>query len=212
MLRLHNKFHAGVANLNVVFDLGGVVFSWRPDDIINRIFDSPETQSLVKTRIFEHNDWVELDRGTLGIEEAVSRGASRTGLPDSEIERLLNQVPRSLTPFPETIELIRSVKNSGNRLFVLSNMQFASIAYLEEQHNIWDVFDGIVISCRIQKVKPEREIYEHLLSEHRLNATETVFIDDMSENLDAASLLGIQTIQFINTAQCRQDLMSLGCI
>jgi FMN phosphatase YigB (HAD superfamily) len=95
--------------LNVVFDLGGVVFSWRPDDIINRIFDGPETQSLVKARIFEHNDGVELDRGTLGIEEAV-------------------------------------------------------------------------------------------------------FIDDMSENLDAASLLGIQTIQFINAAQCRQDLMSLGCI
>ncbi len=212
MLRLHNKFHAGVANLNVVFDLGGVVFSWRPDDIINRIFDSPETQSLVKTRIFEHNDWVELDRGTLGFEEAVSRGASRTGLPDSEIERLLNQVPRSLTPVPETIELIRLVKNSGNRLFVLSNMQFASIAYLEEQHDIWDVFDGIVISCRIQMVKPEREIYQHLLSEHQLNAAETVLIDDMTENLDAASSLGIQTIRFMDAAQCRQDLVALGCI
>jgi putative hydrolase of the HAD superfamily len=198
--------------LNIVFDLGGVVFDWQPDKIIGHVFENPVTQRLVKTEIFEHADWAALDRGTLGFEEAVSRGASRTGLPDSEIERLLNQVPRSLTPFPETIELIRLVKNSDNRLFVLSNMQFASIAYLEEQHDIWDVFDGIVISCRIQKVKPEREIYEHLLSEHQLNATETVFIDDMSENLDAASLLGIQTIQFINAAQCRQDLMSLGCI
>jgi putative hydrolase of the HAD superfamily len=91
-------------------------------------------------------------------------------------------------------------------------MQFESIAYLEEQYDIWGLFDGIVISCRIQKVKPESEIYKHLLSEHQLNAAETVFIDDMSENITAASAAGIQTIQFINTAQCRQDLMRLGCI
>jgi putative hydrolase of the HAD superfamily len=83
-------------------------------------------------------------------------------------------------------------------------MQFASIAYLEETHSIWDMFDGIVISCRIQKVKPEIEIYEHLLAVHQLNAVETVFIDDMSENLVAAASIGIQTIRFLNPGQCRQ--------
>jgi len=198
--------------VNIVFDLGGVVFDWQPDKIIGHVFENAATQRLVKTEIFEHADWVALDRGTLDFDQAVNRGAERTGLPQREIERLLNAVPSSLTPIHDTIELIRAVRHTDHKLFVLSNMQFASIAYLEERHDIWDVFDGTVISCRIQKVKPERQIYEHLLSEHQLNATETVFIDDMSENLDAASLLGIQTIQFINAAQCRQDLMSLGCI
>jgi putative hydrolase of the HAD superfamily len=198
--------------LNIVFDLGGVVFNWQPDKIIGHVFENPVIQRLVKTEIFEHADWVALDRGTLDFDQAVDRGAERTGLPQREIERLLNAVPASLTPIHDTIELIRSIRNLDHKLFVLSNMQFESIAYLEEQYDIWDLFDGIVISCRIQKVKPESEIYKHLLSEHQLNAAETVFIDDMSENLDAASLLGIQTIQFINAAQCRQDLMSLGCI
>jgi putative hydrolase of the HAD superfamily len=90
-------------------------------------------------------------------------------------------------------------------------MQFASIAYLEETHSIWDMFDGIVISCRIQKVKPEIEIYEHLLAVHQLNAVETVFIDDMSENLVAAASIGIQTIRFLNPGQCRQELVNLKC-
>jgi len=197
------------ASLNIVFDLGGVVFNWQPDKLIRRVFESSETQSLIKTEILEHPDWLALDRGTLPFQDAVVRGAGRTGLPDSDIERLLNEVPRSLTPIHETIALIRSMAGSDHRLFVLSNMHFASIAYLEKEHDIWDMFDGAVISCRIKKIKPEIDIYEHLLNEYQLDAAETVFIDDMSENLVAARSVGIQTIQFRSPAQCRRDLTEL---
>jgi len=197
--------------MNIVFDLGGVVFNWQPETIIGRVFDDSETRDLVRTEIFEHTDWVELDRGTLALDQAIDRGASRTGLPWQDIERLFNEVPPSLTPIKETIELIRSLTDSDNKLFILSNMQFASIAYLEKKHQIWDMFDGIVISCRIQKVKPDIEIYEHLLTVHQLKSTETVFIDDMSENLAAASSIGIRTIKFENPSQCRQALVDLKC-
>ena len=199
-------------SLNIVFDLGGVVFNWQPDTIIRRVFQDPDTQDLVRAEIFEHADWVELDRGTIALDQAIVRGASRTGLPHADIEKLLNEVPRSLTPIQGTIELIRSMGGSNNRFFVLSNMHIASISYLEKKHKIWDMFDGIVISSRIQKVKPEIEIYEHLLSEYQLEASETIFIDDMSENLTAASSIGIQTIKFVDPPQCRHDLVNLKCI
>jgi len=198
--------------LNIVFDLGGVVFDWNPDKIVRRVFQDSATQDLVRAEIFEHADWVALDKGTIPLDQAIVRGASRTGLPRESIEKLLNEVPRSLTPIQGTIDLIRSIKDSNNRFFVLSNMHLASIEYLEKKHKFWDLFDGMVISSRTQKVKPDIEIYEHLLKEHKLIATETVFIDDMSENVAAASTIGIQTIRFVNPAQCRQGLMDLGCI
>ena len=192
--------------MNIVFDLGGVVFNWQPDAIIESVFEDTETQDLVRANIFQHADWVELDRGTLSLNRAIDRGASRTGLPRQDVERLLYAVPRFLTPINETIELILQLRNSRNRLFVLSNMHLASIAYLEQQHKIWDAFDGIVISSRIRMVKPDLEIYKHLLTEHELEPAETIFIDDTRENLDPASSIGIQTIQFFNPAQCRQAL------
>jgi len=198
--------------MNIVFDLGGVVFNWLPETIIKPAFADSATQDLVRREIFEHSDWVELDRGALGFDQAVVRGASRTGLPRESIEKLLNAVPPSLTPIQETIDLVRSIKDSNNRFFVLSNMHAASIAYLEEHHNIWDMFEGVVISSRIQMVKPEIRIYEYLLREYEMTPAETVFIDDMSENLAAASTTGIQTIRFINSVQCRQALVDLGCI
>ncbi|MDH3338699.1 MAG: HAD family phosphatase [Gammaproteobacteria bacterium] len=198
--------------MNIVFDLGGVVFNWQPDAIIRRVFQDPESQELVRAKIFEHADWVELDRGTITPDQAIVRGASRTGLPRESIEKLLNEVPRSLTPIQETIDLITSIRDSNNRFFILSNMHIASISYLEKKHKFWDMFDGIVISSRIQKVKPEIEIYEYLLKEYMLNAAETVFIDDMGENLAAASSIGIQTIRFVDPFQCRQALVDLECI
>jgi len=193
-------------NLNIVFDLGGVVFNWQPDAIIRSIFEDTDTQNLIRSEVFEHPDWVELDRGTIAMEQAIDRGATRTGLPSQDIERLLKAVPLFLTPIEATIELIRELSNTGNRLFVLSNMHLASIAYLEQRHRIWDVFDGIVISSRIQMVKPELQIYEHLLTLYQLEPSATIFIDDMQDNIAAAASLGIQTIRFVDSAQCGRAL------
>jgi putative hydrolase of the HAD superfamily len=91
-------------------------------------------------------------------------------------------------------------------------MHLASITYLEQRHTFWDVFDGIVISSRIKMVKPEIQIYEHLLNRYQLQPVDTVFIDDLQENLAAASSIGIQTIKFIDPDQCRHALRNLQCI
>jgi putative hydrolase of the HAD superfamily len=200
------------SSFNIVFDLGGVVFRWQPETIIKSLFEDAETQDRVREGIFEHPDWIELDRGTIALDQAIERGADRTGLPEQDIERLLNAVPRFLTPIDGTIDLIRTVWASNNRLFVLSNMHVASIKHLEEEHDIWSMFDGIVISSRIQKVKPELEIYEHLLDTYQLDAVETIFIDDMTENLEAATSIGIHTIRFVDPDQCRRALVDLNCI
>ena len=176
------------------------------DTIIESIFEDPDTQNLVRQEVFEHPDWVELDRGTIALEHAIDRGAARTGLPRQVIGRLLEAVPRFLTPIETTIDLIRKMSRTNHGLFVLSNMHLASIAYLEKNHGIWDLFDGIVISSRIQMVKPEPQIYEYLLEQYRLEPVETIFIDDLPENLEAASSLGIQTVRFVDAAQCERAL------
>lgn len=194
--------------MNIVFDLGGVVFNWRPEVLIASVFEDAETRDLVRQEVIEHSDWVELDRGTISFKRAVERGAQRTGLSLQDIERLLDAVPPSLTPIEETFELIRQLSNTSNRLFVLSNMHRASIAHLERQYDIWPLFDGVVVSCRIQMVKPEREIFEHLLDLYQLEPSETVFIDDLQENLESAASMGIHTIRFVDPGQCRRALMA----
>lgn len=196
--------------MNLVFDLGGVVVRWDPDAIIDSVFDHEKIKRKVKKGVFEDADWLELDRGTLGREDAIARAAKRTGVAEGEIKRLLHAVPPSLTVFPETVDLLRRLERKGYPLYCLSNMHFASIEYLEHTHDFWDLFKGRVISCRLQLCKPEAGIYEHLLRTYALDPAETVFIDDVQKNLNAAAKLGIKTLKFENAGQCERDLHRMG--
>lgn len=198
--------------MNLVFDLGGVVVRWDPDAIIAGVFSDPGIRSRVKADVFSHPDWLELDRGTLAREQAIARAAQRIGVALGEMRRLVHAVPPSLTVFPDTVELLYRLKREGYPLYCLSNMHFASIEYLESRHTFWDVFDGRVISCRLKLCKPERAIYEHLLQTYALEPGETVFIDDVQKNLDAAAELGIRTLRFENAAQCERELRALGLL
>ena len=196
--------------MNLVFDLGGVVVRWDPDAIIASVFPDRKIHSKLKADVFAHPDWLELDRGTLEREDAIGRAAQRTGMAVEDIRRLVHAVPASLVVFPDTVDLLHRLKRQGYPLYCLSNMHFASIEYLESAHTFWDLFDGRLISCRLQLCKPESAIYKHLLQTYALRASDTVFIDDVQKNLDAAAELGIRTVRFQSPAQCEQDLRALG--
>jgi putative hydrolase of the HAD superfamily len=198
--------------LNIIFDLGGVVFRWEPEKLIADTIKDKDLHAIVRSEILNHHDWIELDRGTLTEEAAILRGCERTGLPLSEISRLIKAVPPFLVPIDASVNLIDELKSFKNKLFVLSNMHIASINYLESNYSILDKFDGRVISCRIHKVKPEPDIYHHLIETYHLDINESVFIDDTSVNLDTAADLGLKTIQFENPAQCREELLKMGCL
>lgn len=196
--------------MNIVFDLGGVVFEWLPDRLVKSAFSDPKTQVLVRNEIITHPDWLELDRGSLPLEQAISRGAQRTGMSETELSDFFDQAPPSLTPIQESIDLIHELHESGeHRLFVLSNMHRTSIAHLESNYDFWSLFHARVISCRIGMVKPEPEIFRYLLESNGIDAQETVFIDDMQENVDAAAKHGINTIQFHNTRDCKRQLITM---
>lgn len=198
--------------MNVVFDLGGVVVAWRPDEILARAFEDPETRAIAKRELIGHPEWLELDRGTLTFDEAIERGARRSGLPESDVRRLLESVPPALEAFPETVALLRAVKAAGHALYFLSNMPAESMAYLEHRYDFWELFDGAVVSSRIGFCKPEPEIYKYLIDTHCLEPRETVFIDDVLVNVEAAQQLGIQTIHFASAAQCARELRRLGAL
>jgi putative hydrolase of the HAD superfamily len=202
----------GEVVLNIVFDLGGVVVTWEPEVIIAQVFADPAVQALVRTEIFGHADWLALDRGTLLRQDAIVRAVQRTGLAEADVAALLQQVPPALVAIAETVDLLYRLKAQGHTLFCLSNMHVASIEHLEKAYTFWEVFTGVVISCRLHVCKPEPAIYAYLLETYALNGATTVFIDDTEVNLTAAAQFGLHTIKFESPGQCERQLQTLGCI
>lgn len=95
--------------------------------------------------------------------------------------------------------LIRLSKSKKYRLFLLSNTNelhieavikiMGALRYAQFQQ----CFERFYLSQEIHLRKPEPEIYEFVLKENSLTAGETIFIDDLPYNTEAAAKQGIQT-------------------
>jgi putative hydrolase of the HAD superfamily len=198
--------------LDIVFDLGGVVLTWSPRAIVTEVFADEASRTLVLSKVFGHRDWIELDRGTLPIEAAISGAASRTGLPEADLARMFHRVPPALVPIPQMVDLLHRLKSRGHSLYCLSNLHANSFAHLKAKYTFWELFDGAVISCLAHLCKPEPAIYAHMIKTFGLSGPETLFIDDLEVNLDAAKPFGLRTIRFMTQAQCERELEAVGCI
>ncbi len=94
--------------------------------------------------------------------------------------------------------------------FALSNMEPDKFALRRARYGFFGLLDGCVISGLEGAAKPDRKIFEILLSRYGLEPAATVFIDDLPANVAAARELGVVAITFTTTARLRRDLRDLG--
>jgi putative hydrolase of the HAD superfamily len=195
---------------NVVFDFGGVLVKWRPQEIIDSFYAESHLRESLRTHAFQHDDWLDMDRGTLDEASIVRRCAARMARPESELVALFDHLRATLTPIEPTVKLLRELRQrQGLKLYGLSNMSETIFAYLDGRHDFFKLFDGIVVSAAVKLLKPEPAIYEHLRERFKLDFAETVFIDDYARNVESARRTGLPAIQFETTDQVRRELEPL---
>ncbi|WP_338890923.1 HAD family phosphatase [Aeromonas rivipollensis] len=192
----------------IIFDLGRVVVSWDPVGIVRSV-RGPDGAEALAELLFNHPDWLEVDRGTLSLHAMARQAEERTGLPMAQNLAILQAVPASLLPDPAMVALIEALYSAGHRLYALSNMGHASIDWLEQQE-FWRFFSGKVVSARVRMLKPEHDIYRYLLVSFDLKAGECLFIDDSPANVAAARALGLQGMVFTDAPGCRRQLVEQG--
>jgi len=195
---------------NVIFDFGGVLVSWRPQEIIDSFYAEPHLREALRTHAFQHDDWLDMDRGTLDEAGVVRRCAERMARPESELRAMFDHLRAALTPIEPTVALLRELRErAGLKLYGLSNMSASIFTYLDGRHDFFKLFDGIVVSAAVKLLKPEPAIYEHLRDRFELDFAESVFIDDMARNVESARRAGLPAIHFETTDQVRRELAPL---
>jgi putative hydrolase of the HAD superfamily len=111
---------------------------------------------------------------------------------------------------PETEALMEDVKNAGCKVGILSNMPYDFLGWARENIPLFTRYDAALFSCEEGVVKPEKAIYERIVSLLGCAYDEVVFFDDMEENVKGASLLGIRAFVFTDCASAGKTLRSLG--
>lgn len=187
----------------VVFDVGNVLLAWDTRRLLADHLPAGLDADLFRRSIFEHPDWVELDRGALDEEEAVARFVERTGAGVELVRRLVHESKAQLTPMPESLALLEELHGERVRLFCLTNMSHGTWEYLRPRHGFWARFERIVVSAQIGLVKPDAAIYRHLLATTGIDAATTAFFDDRPDNVAAARDAGIRAHRFEDAASAR---------
>jgi len=195
---------------NIIFDLGNVLLKFQPSEFLLRFTDDKEYIEQFIAKIFRSKIWMELDRGTISLEEAKIHFLSKYPKEEAFLTLFFNQWMDMLTPIEENINLLKDLRNLGYKTYILSNFIKETYTYIEQKYNISQLFDGQIISGVEKTIKPDKQIYLKLLSRYQLVPEESLFIDDVLSFLKPAKKLGIKTIWNKPGTALREELIKIG--
>lgn len=180
---------------NLVFDFGNVLIEWNPAKIL-AAFVKEEDRKRVEAAIFDSGLWAQTDTGQLTLEAAIQ--AAQTLLDSSysaTVEAIFTHWYETVDVYHQLQEKIFEWAQLGYGIYILSTT--SEIFYAVENAGLLPmtkVLTGKILSYEVGFAKPDKSIYQKLLTQYALHANQCVFIDDLQINLDAAKSLGFETI------------------
>jgi putative hydrolase of the HAD superfamily len=114
-------------------------------------------------------------------------------------------------PYPESLKFLGTLARTKRYILAALNNESREInEYRIKEFRLRDYFEAFFSSCYLGVRKPDAQIYRLALSITQREPAECVMIDDRGLNLECARELGMQTIQFQNVGQLKEDLGRLG--
>jgi FMN phosphatase YigB (HAD superfamily) len=170
-------------------------------------------------------DWKAGIQDTRDIQDAMMTHIAASNLTTAE-KNLYTQIVLMITTpaqliatkqiIIEGLQLARTLKKLGYKLYVLSNWDAASFQLFVKKfpelftYEDQDLFDGIMIAGQQHCLKPDQKIYQAYLKKFNIDPAQAIFIDDSLKNIQTAQKLGIDSIhcQHNNIAQVKKELIT----
>lgn len=194
----------------VVFDMGGVFVRLGPisevigeEDLSVEEFWTGWLSSPV-VRSFE--------RGRCSAEVFGEAIVKELGLAMSGEEFIARFVQWPKGFYPGAESLLRSLKEGGMPISVLSNTNALHWNKQIDHELITDLFDVQFTSYSIDMVKPDAEIFEYVVSKLDVAPEHILFLDDNQPNIDGADAVGIHAVRTRGIDEVRVALESFGLL
>ncbi len=133
------------------------------------------------------------DRGELSFKE-ICDNVSRDLHVD--MKTLMEEFLNAPKPHKEYIDLLRKLKEEGNRIVLLSNACDYIVPTIMKRFDILDLFDETYISYQIKHTKPSKEAYLYVLNKEGFQGKYAIFIDDRKDNVQGAIEAGINGLVY----------------
>lgn len=183
---------------NLIFDFGGVIINIDFENAFNAFVSAgvPHVKEVWK-KALSTGLLYEFEKGKLTPAAFRNEMNVLSGvyLTTEEFDRAWNAM---LLDIPEErVRLIEKLKKNY-RVFLLSNTNqihyddYSGMLAGYGYKKLDDLFHGAWFSFRMEKLKPDRAIYNEVVEKEGLVPTETLFVDDLQVNVDGAVSAGLK--------------------
>ena len=153
-----------------------------------------------------------LDRGTTSIADywrAVGRdnGVEFRQIDVHELWAIDHRAWLSVDP--ATLDVLHALAAGGTRLALLSNAGADFVGWLRHG-SFAPLFERVFVSGELQLVKPDAAIYEHVIAELGIDASDFLFVDNRSENVEGAQAVGGDGHVFTDAVSLESWLRSIA--
>jgi len=194
-----------------IFDLGGVLIDWNPRHLYRKLFDEDhEAMEAFLANVCTAEWNTQMDAGKSfaeGVAELVARFPEQAPLIQVFYTRWVEMISG---PIEETVAILSALRAAGHELHALSNWSAETFPLVQPRFEFLDWFETRVISGEIEKVKPDADIFHHLLESIGHAASDCLFIDDSVANIETAEALGFQVHHFRSPQQLQEHLDAMG--
>lgn len=192
----------------IFFDMGGVLvrtidleprrkweqrFGMRDWALQDLFFNSPIGQAAQIGRATTDDAWAYV--------------AAMLGLEADELRQLQADFWRGDTFDESLLALIRSLHTRYKTGLISNALPDARTVFADKLNG--DLFDILVFSGEEGVKKPDPEIFRRALARLGVHAEESIFVDDMLENVAAAQALGMRGVHFTSGDDLRRVLAQL---
>ncbi len=185
---------------NIIFDLGGVLLNIdynKTKEAFQKIgfadFDKMYNQ-FAANELFE-----QLETGKIS-EEDFYKAMLANGDKDLSVKDIRNAWNAMLLDFRKESLLFLNKMRSSHKLFLLSNTNaihqaaFNDSLIIQTNHaSLNSFFTKAYYSHELGLRKPNTDIFNYVLEDAKIEAADTMFIDDSFNNIETAQKLGFKT-------------------
>ncbi|MBD1210348.1 MAG: HAD family phosphatase [Ignavibacteria bacterium] len=200
--QLHDTFH-GIKN--IIFDLGGVLYNvdyslvekefatlQKPSSTESK--DNTSTPHISYTRQTQPEIFSKYEIGAVSTTEFCEGLRKELGLvgSDEELSKAWNSM--LLGVYPGRNALIWRLKQHYS-LALLSNTNEAHIEHVKpECQELFSLFEKLFYSYQMGLRKPDTAIFNAVVQTMHYEPSETLFIDDSHQHIEAARACGLRTL------------------
>ncbi|KAF9579379.1 hypothetical protein BGW38_004388, partial [Lunasporangiospora selenospora] len=190
---------------NIIFDLGNVLLRL-DQDATAKAFMALGATSFPSLKDHASSEVIlAYEKGEISAMEFRQGVRAKMGLlesvTDEEIDKAWNAM---LLDFPKgRLELMRELRTDfGYNVYLLSNTNAIHIEHIDRvclkdyaESSLHPFFNKVHYSHELGLRKPSAEAFEAIVKDLGINMDETLFLDDMLENVEAARGCGLQAVQ-----------------